>query len=246
MHEQNQPPFSSELNTHPEILSDVNRFLTLKDRPEYVVKELTFDSFKSNQELLLPGQTEQEYLLSHAGHGQTLLREFSELTQIKIPSSELILGANESNQQVLYRVSEEVMGLDLAEALAGDEVDDTQLSELVSSIFEYYRTKYYSKEDYSCDVAFLKQYRFGRTLSRPSDAIFMADTDPYYGRGATTIEQDGADDDDYMIESMFDLTLKLLEDIETARGRSINPGLKNTIWDFINSVDEMKDFPFGI
>ena len=244
MHEPSNPPFSSELETHPDIPSNVNRFQTLKDRPEYVVKELSFEALKANQELHNLGETEQKYMLRHAGHGQTLLREFSEETGINIPQTQLLIGANEQGERVLYRVSEQVMGHDLKDVLAGDEVSDKQVSDLVGSIFEYYKSKFESKEDFCSDIAHLGQYRLGRTLSGTEVLLYLVDADPYYGRGEATVELEGEDEDDYTIEDMIANTRKLLGDIEAIRGRPLAPELKNTIQEFIESTPSMNNYPF--
>jgi hypothetical protein len=229
-----QTPFQSELIDHPDIASDMSRFQQLRNRPEFVVKELRYETLHDNQRLQNSGETERDYMVRQAGYGRQLLREFSELSGINIPKSQLLIGSNEHGSEVLYRVGEQVMGSDLTDAIKNGELDDDELSHLAASLFNYYKDKFETGEDYSVDLAWVGQYRYGRTLSDPVNRLYFTDTDPYYGRGEVSKNATAEDEYDYSIEDMIANVPALLSEISLIRQHDVAPEVEADISSFMN------------
>lgn len=185
--EKDHPPFKSELENHPDILNEVSKFYALKDRPGYVVKEfrtaMVAEMFEESSDERRETESDVEFLTRVGAHGQQLQREFSQSTGIDTVNSQLAIGANEAGEKVMYRLTEQVLGDDLRDTLAGEHPTNAELETHIRSIYDYYKAKLESGKDYIADVGGLSQYRYGRTVNDPETKLYLVDTDPFYDRG---------------------------------------------------------------
>jgi hypothetical protein len=217
-----QSPFSHELNASPNIDSKTAKFQELQSRPDLVVKELNLPMFKDMLGDPMLGETPVAYLQRHAARGQALQREFSAHTGIKTPESQLLVGKNQEGETSLYRVSQQVLGEDLSDAITHGTVSDNELEKFVGSIYDYYDQKAATGEDFVSEVAQVDQYRFGRLPGEAADSIHLADTDPYYLPGSTP---------DLHPEDIIAEIPDLIDHISQLRGRPVAQDLRERILD---------------
>jgi hypothetical protein len=226
------PPFKSELTDHPDIQNEVARFQAIKDNPGYVVKEIEPEGFEEVQGGRHLGETTMAYMERQAAHGLKLLHEFSAETKIAMPASQLLVGANPEGNQVLYRLSEQVMGSDLKSALSEKEPSNHMLEELANSIFNYYKDKIDNHREYTNDIAKPSAYRYGRTVRDPHMKIYMIDTDPY-SKAADGREGTYEPSNPYYVQEITSDILEMLDQFKSARpGAEFLGPLEQTVLDY--------------
>lgn len=175
-------PFLHEPIVDHEVNS-ASRILHFQENPEVFVKEMDPVWISKNIAKKRRIESMPEFLERVATRGQAVQREFTEKTGIKAPRSQLIVSKNAEGEDVLYRISRRVHGITIEDAIRSGEVADGEIETLIVSVFDYYKAKLASGEDFMWDTHWVEQYRYGHVAGETEDSIYLADTDPMYGEG---------------------------------------------------------------
>ena len=228
---QEVPGFKYELANDPDAQS-ANRLSRFRENPDYLVKEMTPEWISKNIAKKKRIETMPEFLERVAARGQAVQREFSEMTGVKAPDSQLLVGRNEQGHDVLYRVSKQIHGTELEDAIRNGEVPDEEVGKLIRSVFEYYKSKLASGEDFMWDVHWVAQFRYGRMTGESEDSIYLADTDPTYGEGSRSEDdpRTGYADIEHETANVLDMMQQLSE----VKEYSFLPQLRSEVRSFLS------------